>query len=263
MLRRLYLSVGINKYPDPNAALAGCVNDANDLSATLDSAGYVGEKLLDSDATKANVVEALRGHIAAMGWGDRLVFHNSSHGTYKVDNSGDEADGRDEAICCYDYATGGLLLDDEVAEIAGNLKPGSAMLILSDSCHSGTMARAMDFDIAEVPGYSPREARFLSPAYIYDEDPVKAAMREVLGPDAAPRKTANLISGCADQEYSYDASFGGRPNGAFSRAAVDTYQGGMTLNAWHKAIRAKIDFNLYPQTPQLTATRYRRYTRAL
>lgn len=262
MFRRSYLSVGINEYPDPNANLAGCVNDAHDVSAVLESAGYVGEKLLDSDATKANIVEALRGYIANMGWSDRLVLHNSSHGTYKIDPSGDEADGRDEAICCYDYATGGLLVDDEIADIAGNLKPGSAMLILSDSCHSGTMARVADFDIADIPGYSPHAARFLSPAYIYDEDPYKASLREV-AVDATPRKSANLISGCADHEYSYDAAFGGRPNGAFTRAAVDTYQSGITLNDWHKAIRSKIDFSLYPQTPQLTATNYRRYTGAL
>lgn len=48
-----------------------------------------------------------------VGEGDTLIIHNSSHGTYTYDASGDESDGNDEAICFYDD----ILIDDEINEL--------------------------------------------------------------------------------------------------------------------------------------------------
>jgi hypothetical protein len=80
------------------------------------------------------------------------------------------------------------------------------------------------------------------------------------------RGTALLISGCADTEFSYDASFAGRPNGAFTRVALDALSklgGDATYADWHTAIRATLPSADYPQTPQLMATRHQRRWRVL
>jgi hypothetical protein len=62
-----------------------------------------------------------------------------------------------------------------------------------------------------------------------------------------------------DEEYSYDAWFGNRPNGAFTRRALDVYQSGMTIKQWHQAIRAGLPNDFHPQTPQLSATWAQKY----
>ncbi len=261
MNRKYALCVGINDYPGSGADLAGCVNDARDWAEILASAGYQVITLLDHGATRASVVGDLQHMVATAGWADRIVFTFSGHGTWFPDADGDEADGRDEALCCHDYTAGGFVRDDDLQAIFADLRYGSAALVLSDSCHSGTMSR----DLAAAAADSTGRPRFLSPVNFVDGlDVERAVEMESRLPRNAPRRIASLISGCADDEYSYDAAFDGRPNGAFSRAALDTYSPGILLGGWHAAIRTLLPTSWYPQTPQLTAaSAYRRYTRAL
>ena len=51
--------------------------------------------------------------------------------------SGDEADKQDETWCLYD----GQLIDDELYFELSRFKAGVRILVLSDSCHSGTVTR--------------------------------------------------------------------------------------------------------------------------
>ncbi len=62
-----------------------------------------------------------------------------------------------------------------------------------------------------------------------------------------------LLSGCADDEYSYDAWFNERANGAFTRVALDTLHASTSLSDWHGRIRSALPGDRYPQTPQLSA----------
>ena len=254
MRKKYALCVGINDYPGSVNDLHGCVNDAQDWSALLEREGYTVIQLLDGQATKQAVVNSLNHLVEQAGWADRIVFTYSGHGTWIPDTNGDEADGRDEAMCMYDFNAGGLLVDDDLANIFANLKVGSRALVLSDSCHSGTITRALNL--------SPYGTRFISPATFTDISPETAAAVEqkVAG---APRKAASLISGCGDTEYSYDASFDGRPNGAFTALAIKAYAPGMTLGQWYNAIKTYLPNTQYPQSPQLTATNYHAATRAL
>jgi len=254
MRKKYALCVGINDYPGSVNDLHGCVNDAMDWSELLQREGYTVIQLLDGQATKQAVVNTLTHLVEQTGWADRLVFTYSGHGTWVPDQNGDESDGRDEAMCMYDFNAGGLLLDDDLADIFAPMRYGSRALVLSDSCHSGTVTRALNL--------SPYGTRFISPATFTDIAPeaAQAIENKVAG---SPRKAASLISGCGDTEYSYDASFNGRPNGAFTAAAINAYTPGATLRAWYDRIRAALPSDNYPQTPQLTATNYRALTRAL
>jgi hypothetical protein len=63
-----------------------------------------------------------------------------------------------------------------------------------------------------------------------------------------------LLSGCRDTEYSYDASFNGRPNGAFTFVALQALKSlaaTATYRDWYTAIRQKLPTAEYPQTPNL------------
>ena len=228
------------------------------MAALLGSQGYTVLKLLDSGATKATVIECLEKLVAKIGFGGRLVWHNSSHGTWMPDRSGDEFDGRDEAICCYDYAHGGLLTDDEIEALFAKLRYGARALVLSDSCHSGSINKFLNRLTPDEVAWG--KAKFLDPVDLFDDVTRTRAIELEERSTGTPRLTASLISGCMDGEYSYDASFGGVPNGAFTRAALDTFVPGITLSRWHRAI---LDVIEHPQTPQLSASAYRRYTRAL
>ena len=260
MNKRRALCVGINDYPGFHADLNGCVNDAYDWAELLRAQGYDVQILLDSAATFPTVQDALFDLVDSAGFGDRAVFTYSGHGTWLPDRDGDEADGRDEALCLHDYQNGGLLTDDHIQGIFGRLKRGAGGLILSDSCHSGTVSRLANLDF-DVPGM--KKPRFLSPVEFTNLDWDKAIELEARG-SGNPRATASLVSGSTDEEYSWDAWFKGRANGAFSRAAIDAFRPGIRLGAWHKAIRAQLPTLEFPQAPQLTvASPYRRYARAL
>ena len=65
-----------------------------------------------------------------------------------------------------------------------------------------------------------------------------------------------LITGCSDSEYSYDAEFNGRPNGAMTALALRVIQQNptATYREFHIALRALLPSEDYPQSPQLEGT---------
>ena len=62
-----------------------------------------------------------------------------------------------------------------------------------------------------------------------------------------------LITGCSDSEYSYDAEFDGRPNGAMTALALRVIQQNpnATYREFHAALRVLLPSEDYPQSPQL------------
>jgi hypothetical protein len=72
-----------------------------------------------------------------------------------------------------------------------------------------------------------------------------------------------LMSGCQDHEFSYDAHFGGRANGAFSYYALESLSDDMTYVEWFRNIRDYLPGASYPQTPQIFGTRQTKDFKAL
>lgn len=66
------------------------------------------------------------------------------------------------------------------------------------------------------------------------------------------------MSGCGEDEYSYDAWIDGKPQGAFSATAIHSYVPGISLSRWHAAVRKVLPSSSYPQTPQLQASLWQR-----
>jgi hypothetical protein len=251
MGKKLALCVGINNYPGTANDLRGCVNDADDWALELSSRGFTVQKLIDAKATKANMTSNIRGLLEQADSGDVVVFTYSGHGTWLPDVSGDEPDQRDEALCPHDMANGPLV-DDELYEIYSGRARGTRLICISDSCHSGSVNRFA------VDAESDRKIRFLNPAfYEQDETKLKAMRALERSPSRGNERTgAVLMSGCTDIEYSYDASFGGRANGAFTRAALDTLKSAKpkSYRDWVLAIRKRLPSTSYPQTPKLVGT---------
>jgi hypothetical protein len=176
--------------------------------------------------------------------GDFFFLTFSGHGGQVNDVSGEEPDKLDETWCLYD----GQLIDDELYMELGNFATGVRILVLSDSCHSGSVVRAGPPAIGVV---APELRSKMMPPSVgmrtyeqhkdfYDKlqmDVAKANAGTVVDPDEAlanvavstrltkiakrfkPR--AILISGCQDNQSSYD----GAHNGAFT---------GRLLTVWNR-----------------------------
>jgi hypothetical protein len=66
----------------------------------------------------------------------------SGHGTWVPDEDDDEVDGRDEALCPHDITQGEILTDDERYDIFSERNRRARIMMISDSCHSGTVSKA-------------------------------------------------------------------------------------------------------------------------
>lgn len=248
------LCVGINNYPGTGNDLSGCVNDARDWKQVLEERKYEVSLLLDDQAKKANIIESLRTLVAGGKEHDTIVFTFSGHGSWIPDEHGDELDGMDEMICPWDIDQQQYLLDDELADLFESKHPGVRIFFISDSCHSGTVSK---FEPVPIPPGATRP-RFLPPATFLKKTTLLdrcMVMTRAL-PRARQKYPCLLFAGCRDMEYSYDATIAGRPNGAFTHAAIDALKGKPdTPSSWMREIRKTLPSRLYPQTPQLFGSR--------
>lgn len=262
------LCIGINDYPGTGMDLRGCVNDANDWAAALTARGYAVTRLLDRKATKAALTAAFRRLVKGAVPGDSLVISFSGHGTYQPDVDDDETDGYDEGLCPYDLTTRGALTDDAIRTLFAPLARDTRLLLISDSCHSGTVTRAAPGD-AEADGPRPRfmpMGNWLPEATLPRTAGGRTA-RVVAAPGevsafkgvVAGRGQDLLLAGCREgpNNYSYDASFRGRPNGAFTYYALKTLKSlpaTASYADWHRQIAEHLPSASFPQSPQIVGT---------
>jgi len=259
MAKKMALCIGINNYPGTDSDLSGCVNDANDWTDALTKRGFTVQQLLDRKATKAGILKAMKTIIGSAKKGDSIIFQYSGHGSYVPDLDGDEPDGHDECLCPYDIDTKGALTDDELYELYSSKETGVQLVIFSDSCHSGTVAKFAR--ISTPPTIAGKEApqrkvRFLPPASFLPPKQLNqlGITRAIRSSSPPGRYGGLLIAGCQDTEYSYDAYFNGRPNGAFSFVALSTLKklsAKATYHDWYKAIKTVLPSQQYPQSPNL------------
>lgn len=247
------LCIGINDYPGTGSDLSGCVNDAQDWAGLLSGRGFQVATMLDRDATKAKMAAAMGELVRGAGYGDLVVITFSGHGTWVPDQDGDEPDQRDEALCPYDINSGNFLVDDEIYDIFQQRQRGARIVFISDSCHSGTVSR-----LAAPAGDNPSRVRFLPPETFLGPDALAVARHIPRAFRGRSRPNAALLfSGCQDWEYSYDARFGGRPNGAFTYFALQALSelpSDADYRAWFRKIRERLPTQNYPQTPNFQAS---------
>ncbi len=254
-MRKLALCIGINDYPGTESDLAGCVNDAEDWAAALAVRGFAVRKLLDARAKKRVMCAAITRILAEAKTGDSVVLTYSGHGSFIPDQDGDEPDGVDEILCPWDIDKDNPLSDDELAALFAQRAEGVRLVMIADSCHSGTVSR---FPPPAAVGARAPRPRFLPPATFLHAQ--AAASLKAHGARRARRPTQNgalLLAGCQDDEYSYDAWYGKRANGAFTYTALRTLAAlpaDATYQQWYKAIRADLPSPDYAQTPNLVGT---------
>lgn len=264
--RAVSIHVGLNavnpkQYEGWSGDLVACEFDAKDMAAIAGAAGIKPAVFLTKKATRANVLAAVRNASKTMRAGDFLFLTYSGHGGQIPDVTGEEDDKLDETWCLYD----GELIDDEVFLELGRFAEGVRILVLSDSCHSGTVTRAR-LPEGGTPG---GRSKMMPPAVamrtyrehkdFYDklqrEVAKDAGKADVPDPDSAlarivvsPRLTAIandckasvlLISGCQDNQTSMD----GDHNGAFTEQLLQVWDHGKfkgNYAQFHAAIKGRM-----------------------
>ena len=264
------LHIGLNSvnpehYEGWSGPLAACELDANDMRDLAKGRGIKASVLLTRDATRTRTLAGIRAAAKALKAGDLFFLSYSGHGGQVDDVSGeDEPDKLDETWCLFD----GQLIDDELYFELTKFKKGVRIAVLSDSCHSGTVTRAIVAPRPNEKLMPPHKAIEVYKAHkdFYDglqRAIMKATKSAPADPDAALAHVAVsgrlsnvsalmkaaviLISGCQDNQTSMDGS----RNGAFTEQLLAVWDKG-NFNGNYATFHARIKAALPPtQSPNL------------
>ena len=146
--KAMSLHIGLNAvnptdYAGWSGPLSACEFDANDMAAIARSCGMKSTVLLTRKGTRANALAAIRSAAKQLRPGDLFFLTYSGHGGQVQDVDGDEQDDQlDETWCLFDTQ----LRDDDINTALASFAEGVRILMLSDSCHSGTVSRGIALD---------------------------------------------------------------------------------------------------------------------
>ena len=224
--------IGLNGV-DPNhyggwaGPLNACEADASSMAQIAGAQGMDVHSLLTQQATRDGVLKELAAAANDLKDGDLLMLTYSGHGGQIPDLNGDEDDGLDETWCLYD----GELVDDELYKALSSFKPSVRVVVLSDSCHSGTVVKValMKEFLSRQPTPStvvyrnmPNEVAhqtYLDNKKFYDKILNNPSLKESKKNIHA---SVFLISGCQDNQFSADGAF----NGLFTGKLLHVWNGG-------------------------------------
>ena len=112
--------------------------------------------IVNKQATKKGILDALEKLYNDSKTNDVVVIHYSGHGQQITDDNHDEIDGFDEAMVPIDahsryqkgvYEGEKHIRDDEIGAVLARLRkkvgPGGSVMLIMDSCHSGTASRGL------------------------------------------------------------------------------------------------------------------------
>lgn len=246
------LHIGLN-FVDPagydgwNGQLAACEKDADDMLAIAKSQGYEALQLKREKATSAAVLKALADAAKTVKAGEHFFLTYSGHGGQVPDTNGDEPDHYDETWCLFDR----MLLDDELYAMWSRFPAGARIFVLSDSCHSGSVTRdALRPRATEMRGeMRPKWLPLAKSEAIYkNRQAMFDSLQQLAGPAEKARLGASilLISGCRDDQVSYD----GPVNGAFTTQVLKVWNNG-AFQGTHRQFQEQVSTGLGgQQSPQ-------------
>lgn len=224
MPKGISLHIGLNEvdssaYKVNIPFLPGPESDALSMLKLADQLGYETSVLLGSKATSENVKSQIDLARSTLDSGDIFLLTYSGHGSSIPDKSRDEEDKRDETWVLYDRE----FLDDEIALHLARIKPSVRVVILSDSCHSGTVAKS-PISTPEFlkPKFLPLELS--NQIYELNQQKYDEIRKSTPKQDLVDEAVGCLISGCQDHQPSYDDN-----GGLFTKAFLKVWGDGQDL----------------------------------
>lgn len=284
------LLVGINKYVVPQEArrgagrppatnmtarvpkstnrrlfsnLEGPTNDVKALARLLKTEfGFTAVVMLsDEQATKVGILRAFEEEIInASSAGDVCLFYYSGHGSQRVNSRSDEDDKRDETIVPQD-AAGGVkdIRDKELARLYHRaINKGVNLIVISDSCHSGSNARGIDTSRIRTVGLDTDDAREAPDACPHEP------ARRCKSPE---ERGALVLSASQDFEAAKEKEFEGEWHGAFSYELLQVLGSGRahvaSAEEVFQEIRVRMKGRGERQEPVIAGTPERRLRKTL
>jgi metacaspase-1 len=251
MTKAISINIGLN-YVDANAyggwngQLAGCVNDAKAMQAIAQNLGYLTILILNEEATADRIISEIGQAAWNLEPNGIFLLTYSGHGGQMADVNGDEDDGKDETWVLYDRQ----LIDDELVNLWNQFTNGARIFVLSDSCHSGTVTKNLEYTAVAQSDVFAQHYRMRSGPPRFRGIPENTGRRNYqenqsmynalqFASGSRMRNTMDacvlLISGCQDNQLSGD----GDSNGLFTGVLLNVWKnGGFTGNykAFHQAI---------------------------
>jgi hypothetical protein len=257
--------VGINDYPGEKDDLRGAVNDAVNFKELLTAKfGYPAANtttLLNSNATRGNIIAKIEAYGAVVGRGDILVFQYSGHGTLIPDIYSDVIDETkkvevdipledgsryqlpldyyDSAIVPWDSddtSSGrtwqNLILDDELYDMFSKITAkGATVVFVSDSCNSGSVGKAQKMKFRLLP--AERALKIKSLADLKRADPSK--QKKGVAPNFNNRYIA--LTAAQDDEVAWDGNQSSIPGGLFTSTLIAVIKASRTPLTYSSLIR--------------------------
>ncbi|MBW8086705.1 caspase family protein [Streptomyces hygroscopicus subsp. hygroscopicus] len=264
MATGLSVHIGLNQvdpaaYDGWSGELGAGEQDAVDMARLADAAGFdVTDPLLSGAAIAETVTATLEAAAARLAEGDILFLSYAGHGGQVPDLNHDETGDRlDETWVLYDRQ----LVDDELFELFGKFAKGVRIWLLSDSCHSGTVAgrlaetlSAQELDrrfrtvepeevgrrIRAMP-QSVQSAVYRRDRDAYDRIQNTRTAKDLTRIDASVLK----ISGCQDNQTSAD----GIVNGLFTGTLLEVWRDGAFAGSYRGLHREVVRRMPPDQTP--------------
>jgi metacaspase-1 len=239
MATGIALTIGLNSvdpkhYAGWSGELTACEADAEDMAAIAASQQFKVTTFLTGNATRTRVKKKILEAARALKTGDMFMLSYSGHGGQLPDKNNDEPDGQDETWCLFD----GELVDDELYTLFGKFAKGVRVLVLSDSCHSGSVVKNFYYQGARtLSAGAPARYRampnevalrtYRTNRAFYDEILNDPKLKEA---KAFIKATVLLLSGCQDNQLSNDGDF----NGLFTGQLLRVWKSGQFKGDYRK-----------------------------
>jgi len=213
------LLIGVGRYQISRANLPGIDKD---LAAMRQVAGLMGfgqvKVIQDEAATLEGIRQGIRSWLINQAApNDRVLLYFSGHGSQIPDQNGDEADQADEVLLPHNAAVENQALvrsfpDDEFGSLLAKIR-ARTILVLIDSCHSGTATKVYrKITLEGAPPASDLHTKF----FIYPGMPEVQA-KGSFAVEESVRSNRNVISLSAGRDNEKAVA---TPNGSMFTSAV-------------------------------------------
>lgn len=243
------LHIGLNAvdpdhYVGWDGQLNACEADAHSMQEIAISQGFESKLLLTQDAKRQVFLDAMIEYANKLQAGDIFMLTYSGHGGQIPDMNGDEDDGLDETWCLFDAQ----IIDDEIYNHYSLFKAGVRILVFSDSCHSGTVAKVLAFKamtafvpIQQQPVYrnAPLEVTFKT--FTKNKDFYTKILKIPNAPKNILQASVSLFSGCQDNQLSQDGFLNGLFTSKLLRVWADGNFKGNYLKFYKKIVKSMND----------------------
>ncbi len=246
MATGLSLHLGLNTYDSTHypglTPLLGAERDAGTMAHVAATQGFTPKLLLAAEATFAAVRAEIATAATRLATGDTFLLTFAGHGSTVPDQNGDEPTGSDQTLCLYDQ----MIVDDKLHEDLGAFRAGVRIVVVADSCHSGTVLRDLFYEelraspaLKAIVGDGAARAlpgAIASSVYLAHQAAYDA-QQTVANKDAADKVQASviLLAACQDLQEAKD----GPVHGKFTTGFLGVWNGGKYLQS---AAPSYVDF---------------------